>query len=73
MVDRFSRWPEVGPLADIQAQTITDAFLSGWVSRYGVCSTVTIDRGSQFESNLFRSLLQQLGITRIRTTSYHPA
>ena len=73
MVDRFSRWPEVVPLADIQAQTITDAFLSGWVSRYGVCSTVTTDRGSQFESNLFRSLLQQLGITRIRTTSYHPA
>ena len=73
MVDRFSRWPEVVPLADIQAQTITDAFLSGWVSRYGVCSTVTTDRGSHFESNLFRSLLQQLGITRIRTTSYHPA
>ena len=73
MVDRFSRWPEVVPLADIQAQTITDAFISGWVSRYGVCSTVTTDRGSQFESNLFRSLLQQLGITRIRTTGYHPA
>ena len=71
MVDRFSRWPDVIPLMDIQAQTIVDAFLSGWVSRFGICSTVTTYRGAQFQSSLFQSLLSQLGITRIRTTSYH--
>ena len=73
MVDRFSCWPEVISLMDIQAQTIVDAFLSGWVSRFGICSTITTDRGAQFESSLFQSLLSQLGITRIRTTSYHPS
>ncbi len=35
-------------------------------------STITTDRGWQFESHLFKSLLQVLGSTRIRTTSYHP-
>ena len=70
-MDRFSRWPEVIPLMDIQAQSIVDAFLCGWVSRFGICSTVTTDRRAQFESSLFQSLLSQLGITRIRTTSYH--
>ena len=73
MVDRFSRWPEVNPLMEIQAQTIVKAFLSGWVSRFGICSTVTTDRRAQFESSLFQSLFSQLGITRIRTTSYHPS
>ena len=73
MVDRFSRWPEVIPLMNIQAQTIVDAFLSGWVSRFGICSTVTTDRGARFESSLFQSLLSQLGIIRILTTSYHPS
>ena len=73
MVDRFGRWPEVIPLMDNQAKTIVDAFLSWWVSRFGICSTVTTDRGAQFESSLFQSLLSQLGITRIRTTSYHPS
>ena len=34
--------------------------------------TVTTDRGAQFESQLFTSLLKFLGSTRIRTTSYHP-
>nr|VZI33019.1 unnamed protein product [Spirometra erinaceieuropaei] len=35
--------------------------------------TTMPDRGAQFESNLFRSLLAFLGCTRIRTTTYHPA
>ena len=73
MVDRFSRWPEVILLMDIQVQPIVDAFLSGWVSRFGICSTVTTDRGAQFESSLFQSLLSQVEIIRIRTTSYHPS
>ena len=58
---------------DIQAHTIVDAFLSGWVSCFGICSTVTTGRGAQFESSLFQSLLSQLVVTRIRTTSYHPS
>ena len=71
MVDQFSRWPEVISLMGIQAQTIADAFLSGWVSRFGICFTVTTDRVAQFESSLSQYLLSQLGITRIRTTSHH--
>ena len=65
MVDRFSRWLELIPLSDIQTQIIADAFLSGWVIRYGICSTVTTDRGAQFESSFICSFLQELGINRI--------
>nr|VZI52058.1 unnamed protein product [Spirometra erinaceieuropaei] len=40
---------------------------------FGAPSTVTTDRGAQFESALFQTLLNFLGCTRIRTTAYHPA
>ena len=71
-VDRFTRWPEVVPIRDSSASTVAAAFVSVWVSRFGVPSTLTSDRGSQFESSLFAALLHLLGCHRIRTTSYHP-
>jgi len=71
-VDRFTRWPEAIPLSNISAETVAQAFLSGWIARFGVPSTLITDRGRQFESQLWHTLMQLLGIKRARTTSYHP-
>ena len=73
MFDRFTRWPEAVPLPDISAETVASAFVSSWVARFGVPSTLTTDRGAQFTSALWKSLSSLLGTHHIRTTSYHPA
>ena len=71
-IDRFTRWPEAIPMTHITAELVAEAFVSGWVSWFGTPSTITTDRGGQFESALWAQLTQMLGSRRIRTTSYHP-
>ena len=71
-VDRFTRWPVAVPLVDMSVQSVVDAFAYGWVQQFGVPSTVTSDRGSQFTSQVFTQLANIWGIKVITTTPYHP-
>lgn len=73
IIDRFSRWPEVVPLADQEAETVARALFDSWIARFGTPLRVTTDQGRQFESNLFKHLNRLTGTAHIRTTSYHPA
>lgn len=72
VMDRFTRWPEGYPLPDMLAETCARALVSQHITRFGVPSRITTDRGRQFESRLFFELCKLLGTHRIRTTSYHP-
>ncbi|XP_042902118.1 protein NYNRIN-like [Parasteatoda tepidariorum] len=70
-IDRFTRWPEAIPLKDQSAESVPNAFFSGWVARFGVPEIITTDKGRYFKSNLFLALSKSLGTKRNRTTAYH--
>lgn len=72
-VDRFTRWPMAIPIADTSSETVSKVFLHHWISVFGVPSTITTDRGAQFQSKLFRDFVSLLGCQHIRTTAYHPS
>ena len=55
-IDHFTRWPEALPLR-ISADTVALTFATGWIARSGVPSTITSDRGRQFKSHLWSSLM----------------
>ena len=59
-------------MSNITAETAASTFVSGWIARFRVPSTITTDRGRQFESALWEQMTRLLGIHRIHTTAYHP-
>ena len=72
IVDRFTIWSEAIPLVDATAETVTQAFISNWVSHFGVPTLITTDEGKQFESSLWSQLMKILDTQCTRTTTYHP-
>ncbi|XP_046976408.1 uncharacterized protein LOC124542510 [Vanessa cardui] len=63
IVDRATRRPEAYPLQDITAETCISALISGWIARFGCPEHITIDRGRQFDSQLFKNLAALVGAT----------
>ena len=72
VVDRSTRWPEAVPMKSATASACAAALLSSWISRFGVPSHITSDRGSSFTSQLWTSLTQLIGSTPHLTTAYNP-
>jgi len=72
-INRFTRWPEVNPLEDQEAETAARAFYTLWIARFGTPLRITTDQGRQFESCLFKQLNYLTGTNHLRTTAYHPS
>ena len=72
IMDRSTRWPEAVPISDTSARAVAEAFLQTWVARFGVPSTLTLDRGPQFTSALWAELCRLLGVDHVQTTAFHP-
>jgi hypothetical protein len=71
-VDRSTRWLEAIPLQDMSAASCADALIGSWVSRFGVPTLITSDRGAQFTSAIWDALCSKLGVKHTTTAAYHP-
>jgi hypothetical protein len=72
IIDRSTRWVEAIPVKYMEAATIADTLVAGWVSRFGVPAVITSDCGTQFTSAIWEELCKRLNIQHITTTAFHP-
>lgn len=70
--DLFSKWVEAVPLVNQTAVSVAQAFVKSVVLRHGSPESLLTDQGTNFESLLMREVCKLLGITKLRTSPFHP-
>ena len=70
--DYMTKWAEAIPIPDQTAERVTKEFIKVF-SRFGIPDVLHSDQGKNFESTILRHTLDAFGVTKSRTTAYHPA
>ena len=70
--DYFTKWTEAIPIPNQEAHTVAEALVQQFICRFGAPDWLHTDQGRNFEANLMAELCKLLGITKTRTTPYHP-
>ena len=72
IADYFTKWTEAFPMSNMEAHTVAKLFVYNFVCRFGAPDYLHTDQGRNFESNLFSEICKLLGVSKTRTTPYHP-
>ena len=72
VVDHFTKWCEAFATPDKKASTVPPLLVSRIFSRFGPPEVLHSDQGRNFERTLLHKICNFMGITKTRTTSYHP-
>ena len=70
--DYFTKWTDAIPLRRHTAHDVAKALITRFIVYFGVPKQIHSDQGTEFESQLFRSLVTMLGSSKIRTSPYRP-
>lgn len=72
LTDIFTKFSQAVPARDQRASTVAKILVKEWFVRYGVPHRIHSDQGRNFESQIVQHLCDVYGISRSRTTPYHP-
>jgi transposase InsO family protein len=72
IVDYFSKFPVLVSLKRVDAETIAKKVFKYWIAVFGAPSIIHTDRGTCFESELFKEQCAIFGIKKTKTSPFYP-
>ena len=72
ITDHFSKFSVAVPTRNQTSKTTADALFHNFIVPYGIPTTIHSDQGANFTSKLIQDLCFLTGISKSRTTPYHP-
>ncbi|KAM2397989.1 hypothetical protein ACFXTH_034727 [Malus domestica] len=72
VVDYFTKWAEVEPLATITEAKIEDFVCNNIFCRFGIPNAIITNNGRQFDNNKFRMFCSKFNINLCFTSPAHP-
>ena len=72
VTDHFTRYAQAYPSHDQKATTVAKILWQKFIVHYGIPERVHSDQGKCFEAEIIKELCRLMGITKSRTTPYHP-
>lgn len=71
VVDHFSGWPRAFTIKDQSTDTIAKISLKNFIHRHRCPILIISDQGTEYCNAVLHTVVEEIGISRIKTLSYH--
>jgi len=71
-MDYLTKWPEARAVADATAEAASQFIYEQIICQHGCPQIILSDRGTHFNNNMIKSLMEKFKINHLLSTPYHP-